>query len=107
MRLRSLDLPVFLYPYFYAGSFNYCHDDWCYDNNSPDGECLASWTSINSLAVLHNLKGVASFYSGHWNTGTNPYVALSSVDPYHCLPDRHVFEKFPRDSRNVFEKFSR
>ena len=46
-RLRSLDLPVFLHPCLYAGNFN-CRDaDWGYDDNSPEGECLVGWASIN------------------------------------------------------------
>ena len=35
-----------------------------YDDNSPDGECLADWASINCLALLYNAKDAASFYSG-------------------------------------------
>ena len=41
MRLRSLDLSVFPHPGLYAGDFNCRHADWGYDDNSPDGECLA------------------------------------------------------------------
>ena len=49
MRLRSLDLPMFPHPCLYAGDFNCCHADWGYDENSPDGECLVGWASINVL----------------------------------------------------------
>ena len=80
----------------YAGDFNCRHADWGYDDNSPDGECLAGWASINCLALLYNAKDAASFYSGHWNTGTNPDLAFASVDPISRLPDRRVFDKFPR-----------
>ena len=52
-RLRSLDLPVFPHPFLYAGDFNYHHADWGYDDNSPDGEYLAVWASINCLALLY------------------------------------------------------
>ena len=96
MRLRSLDLPVFTHPCLYAGDFNGHHIDWGYDDNSLDGECLASWTSINSLTLLCNAKNAASFYSGRWNTGTNPDLAFASVRPNSRLPDRRVLEKFPR-----------
>ena len=68
-RLRSLDLPVFSHSCLYAGDFYCRHADWSYDNNSPEGECLADWVSINGLALLYNTKNAASFYSGHWNTG--------------------------------------
>ena len=52
--------------------------------------------SINCLALLYNAKDAASFYSGRWNTGTNPDLAFASVGPNSCLPDRRVLEKFPR-----------
>ena len=72
------------------------HVDWGYDDNSPDGECLASWASINCLALLYNAKDAASFYSDRWNTGSNPDLAFPSVSPNSRLPDRRVLEKFPR-----------
>ena len=75
-RLRTLDLPVFPHPCLYAGDFNCRHADWGYDDNSPDGECLAGWASVNCLALLYNAKDAASFYSGRWNTGTNPDLGL-------------------------------
>ena len=68
MQLQTLDLPVFPHPCLYAGDFNCRHADWGYDDNSPDGECLAGWASINCLALLYNAKDAASFYSGRWNT---------------------------------------
>ena len=95
-RLRTLDLPVFPHPCLYAGDFNCRHADWGYDDNSPDGECLAGWASINCLALLYNAKDAASFYFGRWNTGTNPDLAFASVGPNSRLPDRRVLEKFPR-----------
>ena len=90
MQLQTLDLPVFPHPCLYAGDFNCCHADWDYDDNSPDGECLAGWAIINCLALLYNAKDIASFYCGHWNTGTNPDLAFASVGPNSHLPDRHV-----------------
>ena len=60
-RLRSLDRPVFPHPCLYTGDFNCRHADWGYDDNSPDGECLAGWASINCLALLYNVKDAASF----------------------------------------------
>ena len=62
-----------------AGDFN-CRDaDWGYDSNSPDGDYLAGWASINSLVLLYNVKNAASFYSGRWNTGINLDLAFASV----------------------------
>ena len=95
-QLRTLDLPVYPHPCLYAGNFNCRHADWGYDDNSPDGECLAGWASINCLALLYNAKDAASFYSGRWNTGTNPDLAFASVGPNSRLPDRRVLDKFPR-----------
>ena len=92
-RLRSLDLPVFPQPCLYAGDFNCRHVDWDYDNNSPDGECLDGWASINCLALLYNAKDAASFYFGRWNTGTNPDLAFASVGPDSRLPDRCILGK--------------
>ena len=49
-RLRSFDLPVFLYPCRYPGDFNCLHSDWSYDDNSLDvnawlaGKVLPSYT---------------------------------------------------------------
>ena len=94
--MQSLDYPVFPHPCFYAGDFNCCHAAGGYDDNSLDGECLAGWASINCLALLNNTKDAASFYSGHWNTGTNPDLPFASITPNSCLPERHVLEKFPR-----------
>ena len=95
-QLQTLDLPVYPHPSLYAGDFNCRHADWGYDDNSPDGECLAGWASINCLALLYNVNDAVSFYSDRWNTGTNPDLAFASVDPNTRLPDRHVLEKFPR-----------
>ena len=95
-QLRSLDLPVFPHPCLYAGDFNCRHADWGYDDNSPDGECLADWANINCLGLLYNAKNAASFYSDRWNTGSNPDLAFASVGPNSRLPDRRVFEKLPR-----------
>ena len=61
-QLQSLDLPMFPYSYLYAGISNCLHDNWGYNDNNPDGECLASWASINYLALLYNPKDAASFY---------------------------------------------
>ena len=95
-RLQTLDFPVFPHPCLYAGDFNCFHADWVYDDNRPDGECLADWASINCLALLYNAKDTTSFYSGRWNTGINPDLAFASVVPNSRLPDRGVLEKFFR-----------
>ena len=96
MRLQSLHPPVFPRLCPYAGDFNSWHADWVYGYNSPDGEFLAVWGSIHSLALQYNTKDAARFYSGCWNTGTNPDLAFSSADSNSRLPDKRVLEKFPR-----------
>ena len=63
-RLQVSDLRVFPHPCLYAGDFNCPHADWGYGTNSVNGECLAGWESINSLALLYNTKDSASFHSG-------------------------------------------
>ena len=99
--LRTLDLPVFPQPCLYAGDFNCPHVDWGYNNNSPVGECLAGWASINCFAPLYNVKDAASFYSGRWNTGTNPNLAFASVGPNSSLPDRRVLERLYRSQHRL------
>ena len=59
-RLRSLDLPVFSHPCLYVGNFKCRHADWGYNDNSPDGECLAGWANINCLALLYNAEEAVS-----------------------------------------------
>ena len=51
-RLQFLDLPMFSHPCLYVGDFNCRHIDWSYNDNSPDGECLAGWASNDNLAFL-------------------------------------------------------
>ena len=50
--------------------------------------------SINNLALIYNAKNAASFYSGSWNTGTNPDLAFVNVGPCSHLLNRCVLEKF-------------
>ena len=57
---------------------------------------MAGWPSINCLALRYNAKNADSFYTGRWNTGTNPDLAFASVDPNSRLPDRRVLDNFPR-----------
>ena len=92
-RLRTLDLPVFPHTCLYAGDFNCRHADWGYNDNSPDGECLAGWESINCLAPLYNAKDAASFYS---DLATNPDLVFTGVGPNSRLLNRRVLDKFPR-----------
>ena len=68
------------------------HVDWSYNANSADGKCLVGWENTNNLALLHNQKDAASFYTGRWHAGTNPDLAFVSIDLDSRLPDRHVLE---------------
>ena len=87
---------MFLYSCLNVDDFNCRLDHWGYGYNSADGECLASWVSINSLALLYNPKDFASFYFGRWSSGTNPDLAFASDDSGSPLPDRRVLKKFSR-----------
>ena len=100
-RLQTLDLLVFPHPCLCTGDFNCRHADWGYDDNSPNDECLAGWASINCLALLYNAKDTASFYSSHWNTGTNPDLAFASIGPNSRLLNRHILEKSPRSQHQL------
>ena len=60
-RLQSLDLLMFPHPCLYAEDFYFRYADWGFDDNSPDGECLAGWAIINCLVLLYNAKDAASF----------------------------------------------
>ena len=96
-RLRSLDLPVFLHPCLYAGDSTVVMlTGFTMTTVRTVSAWLAGWASINCLALLYNAKDAASFYSGRWNTGTNPDLAFASVGPNSRLPDRRVLEKFLR-----------
>ena len=63
---------------------------------SPDGESLDSWATSNNLGLLYNPKETASFFSRHWNVGTNPDLAFASFGQDSQLLDRRVLRKFPR-----------
>ena len=87
---------VFLHPVLYAGDFNCLHVNWSYRTSSADGECLVAWGSLNGLVPLHDPRDVATFYSGRWNTGTNPNLTFVSVGPDSRVADRGILEKFLR-----------
>ena len=59
-----------------------------------DGDYLTGWASINSLALLYNVKDAAIFYSSCWNTGINSDLTFASIGPYTCLPNKHVSIQF-------------
>ena len=84
-RLQAFDLPMFPYPVFYAGNYNYLPVNWGYRTSSADGECLVAWASLNDLVPLHDPKDVATFHFGRWNTGTNPDLTFVSVGPDSCV----------------------
>ena len=95
-QLQASDLLLFPHPSLYAGGFNFPHADWGYGANSVGGEYLAGWASINSLAVLYYSKDSVSFYSGRWNSCTNPDLAFASAHSDRRLRDRRIPEKFSK-----------
>jgi len=84
------------HPSLYVGDFNCQHVNWGYNTTSLDGESLDSWATANNLGLLYNPKETASFFSRHWNVGTNPDLAFASVGQDSQLPDRRVLRKFPQ-----------
>ena len=87
-RLQACNLPVFPQPVLYAGDFYCPHVNWGYRTSSADGECLVARPSLNGIVPLYNPKDVATFYSGRWNTGTNPDLTFISVGSDSRVPDR-------------------
>ena len=78
-----------------AGDFNCYQDEWGFNHNRADGECLAGWARISSLALLFNAKDAARFYSGLWNADTYPDLAFARFGPNNCLPNRRALKSFP------------
>ena len=58
-------------------------------------ESLVDWVTKSDLALLHNPKDAPSFFSGRWNTGTNPDLAFASNGHVCWQLDRCILEKFP------------
>ena len=56
---------------------------------------LADWASKRALDQLYNPKDALSFYSGRWNTGTNPDMAFANGGNDSRHLNRRIFEKFP------------
>ena len=95
-QLTPMAIPVFQYPCLYAGDFNCWHTDWGYDSITPDGERLADWAAQGNLVLLYSSKDPPSFFSGRWNTGTNPDLVFASAGHDSLSLDRRILEKFPR-----------
>ena len=89
------------HPCLYTGDYNCRHAEWGYIVNRPDGECLAGWARINSLALLYNDKDASRFYSGRWNTGTNPDLAFASLGPYSRYRIDVFLKRFPGHNINL------
>ena len=90
-RLQASDFP---HPCSYADDLNCPHADWGYGANNAHGECLVSWASINSFALLYNAIDSANFHSGRLNSGTKPKLAFASADSDSRLRGRRVQETF-------------
>ena len=59
-------------------------------------QTVRAWTTSNNLGLLYDPMETASFFSRHWNVGTNPDLAFASFGQDSRLPDRRVLGKFPR-----------
>ena len=98
LNLQDVDILSMKVPLDYLAGCCYqsLYADWVYGANSVDVECLAGWTSINSIVLLYYPKNSTSFHYGCWNCGTNPDLAFGSVNSDSPLPDRRVLENFAR-----------
>jgi len=94
-RLTPTTIPTFPHPSLYVSDFNSQHVNWGYNTTSPDVESLNSRATFNNLGLLYNPKETASFFSRHWNVGTNPDLAFASFGQDSRLPDRRVLGKVP------------
>ena len=92
-------IPVFPHPCLYASDFNCQHVNWDNNTTSPDGESLVDWATKSNLALLHNPKDPPSFFSGRWNTCTNPDLAFASKGHVCWQLDRRILEKFSRSQQ--------
>ena len=93
-RLRTLDLPVFPHPCFKLAILIVV---MLTGVTIITVRTVSAWLAGKVLiALLYNAKDAASFYSGRWNTGTNPDLAFARVGPKSRLPDRRVLDNFPR-----------
>jgi len=86
------------HPSLYLGDINYQHVNWGYNTTSPDSESLDSWAASNNLGRLYNPKETASFFSHHWNVGTNPDLSFTSLGQDSRLPGI-PFTSLGQDSR--------
>ena len=59
------------------------------------------WQLSSYKVVLLYNPNEPSFYSGRWNTGTNPDLAFTSVGPDSRLPRRRVLERLPRSQHHL------
>ena len=96
-QLSSTFIPTHAHPCLYAGDFSCQHADWSYASIRPDGVYLVDWANKNGLDLLHNPKDAPSFFSGRWNSGTNPDLPFLSLGrDSNRSHDKCVLEKFPR-----------
>ena len=51
---------------------------------------------MGDLSLLNKPEYAPSFFSGRWNTGSNPGLAFASEDLNSSKLDRHTLKKFPR-----------
>jgi len=95
-------VPTFPHPILYAGDFHCQPCQLGLQHNTSRGESLDSWAAANNLALLHNSKGVASFFSHKWNVGTIPDLACMSAGQDNRLPERRVLGKCPRSRHRPY-----
>ena len=87
---------VFPHTCLYADDFICQHTDCGYHSITPDGKCVSDWAASSGLVLLNNPKDAPSFFSGRWNTVTNPDLAFASASHNSWHLDRRTLEKLPR-----------
>ena len=96
LQLTLIAIPVFPCPCLYASNSNCHHTERGYNYTIPYRECLADWEAKKNLSLLYNPKNGPSFFSGRWNTISNPDLVFASEDLNSSKLDRHTLKKFPR-----------
>lgn len=85
------------HPALYVGDFNSHHALWGYKRNNENGNKLHGWADSANLFLVQDLKGLTTFQSGRWNSGTNPVL---------CFVSKDKSDKPLRATRKVIKKLS-
>lgn len=68
------------HPAVYVGDYNSHHIMWGYTRNNENGAKLLDWAESSNLFLVQDLKGLTTFKSARWQSGTNPDLCFVSID---------------------------